>query len=124
MSSLVFRVRGIPCDADIGEVLSILREKFPNNHIDPNESGIAPSPYDNTQTAFIQFFDSPPETLENLGHNGCIVLTYRFRPRKVHIIIDKDFYELTQLYNPEELPITAEYLIPTTLPRKCLSEIF
>ncbi|KAH0603219.1 uncharacterized protein H6S33_008223 [Morchella sextelata] len=108
MSSQVFRVRSIPPDADISEVLSILREKFLNNHIDPDESSIAPSPYDNTQTAFIQFFNFPPETLANLGHNGSIVLTYRFRPKKVNIIIDKDFYELTQLYKPEELPITAD----------------
>jgi hypothetical protein len=122
MSSRVFRVRSIPPDADISEVLSILREKFRNNHIDPDESSIAPSPYDNTQTAFIQFFNFPPETLANLGHNGSIVLTYRFRPKKVNIIIDKDFYELTQLYKPEELPITAEYLLPSPVSPNGLSE--
>lgn len=112
MSSEVFRVRNIPPDADISEVLSVLGERFPNNHIDLDESSIVPSPYDNTQTALIQFLNSPPESLANLAHTGCIVLTYRFRPKKVNIVIDKEFYELTQLYTPEESPITAEYVVP------------
>jgi hypothetical protein len=114
--SPVFRARGIPLDADLSKIITTLREAYPGFSVNRDACAIVPSPYTSTtdKTALIQFFRTPP-ALERLGAPGqkdSVLIDYR-RPGMVQLIIDKEFYELTQLYEPKPLPITAEYVLPS-----------
>ncbi|KAI5837201.1 ankyrin repeat-containing domain protein [Morchella snyderi] len=110
----VFRLRELPLDVNFTKIIATLQEKFPRCKVDRSgsKSAILPSPYSTTEkTALVQFFDTT-QALDKLGSDpkrACAVIDYN-RPNMVRMIIDKDFYELTQLNEPKSLPITADII--------------
>lgn len=106
----VFRLRELPLDVDFTAIIATLQERYPRCKVKQGASVILPSPYTTAEkTALVQFFDTT-KALDKLGSEpskACAVIDYR-RPDMVRIIIDKDFYELTQLNGPASLPITVE----------------
>lgn len=111
----VFRARDIPVDADLNKVITTLGEAYSGFSVQRDLCTIVPSPYTTThKSALIQFF-RPPPALARLGtpnQRDSVVLDFG-RPNMTTLTLDKDFYELTQLYEPKPLPITAEYVLPS-----------
>jgi hypothetical protein len=98
----VFRVAGIPPAETIGDLDDIIRilkgslsEAFPGDTFDI-EATLSGSCYDNTRTALVSFTPSAPPELNGLANGGTLEIPYN-GTRKA-LIIDRDFYGLTQLY--------------------------
>jgi hypothetical protein len=105
----VFRVRGIP------EKVTLDALKRTLSRVDGNEelkikATIAPSCYDRTQTALVQF-DPLPSYLEdssNVDWDSYDMEVETDAGELFDITIDKNFFGLTQLYLTKTDNITAE----------------
>jgi len=104
-----FRISGIPSDWSIDNLKKQLQVIDPNlSFSDVDLSGPFPSCCDSTQTALLNF-DNCTAYFQKLERNDekLIVIREDTPDRKVRLTIDKHFYDLTPMNNPEA-PITAE----------------
>ncbi|KAI5845839.1 hypothetical protein DFP73DRAFT_476894 [Morchella snyderi] len=112
----VFRVRGIPGELALGALEKNLAEADRNGNLKIKIT-IAPSCYDRTQTALVQF-DPLPSYLQDAGSaewDGYDMEVETEEGELFDITIDKDFFGLTQLYPTKSDDITADIIAVTGL---------
>jgi hypothetical protein len=110
-TDVCFRVRDIPIHVTLDILVKGVLERFPDEGditIDQGRSTLVQCCYrpNTVQTAILHFLPRPPKELAGLGSN----VPYEFQiSGNCNIIIDKDFYGLTQLYTPS-MDIKLEYI--------------
>lgn len=106
-----FRVRQIPLNYTLDSLIQLFLEKFPNERgitIDRKRSSLFQCCYDpRIQTAIIHFSPRPPPPLDALRFGTTYSLD--ISSQYLDILIDKNFYGLTQLYTPSK-NIELEYI--------------
>ncbi|RPB06364.1 hypothetical protein P167DRAFT_514584, partial [Morchella conica CCBAS932] len=99
-----FRVRQIPLNYTLDSLIQLFLVKFPNERgitIDRKRSSLFQCCYDpRIQTAIIHFSPRPPPPLDALRFGTTYNLD--ISSQYLDILIDKNFYGLTQLYTPSK----------------------
>lgn len=111
-TDVCFRVRDIPLHGTLDILVKAVLERFPGEEditIDQGRSTLVQCCYrpNKVKTAILNFLPRPPKELARLENNA----PYEFQiSRNRNIIIDKDFYGLTQLYTPS-MDVKLEYIL-------------